>query len=697
MRILIILFTVLFLFPAAAYARVVSSVQVYQNKEGYAIEVEFYFPTRYQSHAPSGSGQELRVQLRPTDLQQLTSRQIDDLRERTTLAWDQASGIPLQEITMEGGDPEHPQITFSFSKEVEFIEVRNSDNLRKLIVIVRTDVPLPSYFKQALDDIKPPPAFDIQDRALKPLMDQLLASLSDNNFPQSVKLIKSMLESAQGKDRQNLTAWLGYTLEKSDQRRKAKDVYIKYIRDYAGLEDGRWVSKRLDMIHWAEEGLKQEDLIARQLDKWKTHVFGTVSEFFYRDQTTPQGSKNKVNRNEFLTNLDLNHRIHNSRLDVRTQMTGSLKNTLFSRGGENAYVHNLNVEVRHQETSLYTKIGRQFRYSSGVFDIFDGVHAAYDLTPKVTVNTVLGYPVEDTSIKEIDVDRNFQGVSVDMGTFDEHLDFTAYFLTQGNHGYIDRRAIGGEVRFFESDRSVSSLVDYDVFYDRLNVFYVNGWLAVTPETSVNISYDYRNSPSLTTNNALIGQSETELSDLMGRLSKDEVFQLARDRSVVGKSFSGSVTQTLKKDVQLSGGVVVYEAEGAAASGGVDSAEGTGYDLFYFTQLLVYNALKKDDIVIMGLNFDDTSGYHAYGLSVSDQFPITKKLRFTPAVRINFRDYKDNTNIRFGVRPGLRADYRIKKWFRFETEVAAEWVDEKTAGNVSSSVNLYISSGFTITF
>ena len=584
MRVLILLISIFLAGPLTAHARVVSNVQVTPVTTGYEIEIEFLFPILYQSHTPSGAAQELRVQLRPSNFQQLTSGQVEDLRERITLAWDESTGIPLKEITMEGGEPERPQMVFHFTKEVDITEVRNSDNLQSLIVVVGTEVAAP-------------PALP--------------------------------------------------------------------------------------------EGVRKRDV-------WKSHIYGTVSEFFYRDQTTPRGSQAKINRNEFVTNLDFNHRLRNSRFDIRSQLTGGFKNGLFARV-DNDYVNNFSTEVRHKESGWFGKIGRQFRASGGTLDLFDGMHLAYDMAPKLTVNTVFGYPVLDTSVKEVDGSRTFQGVSFDFGTFREYLDFSTYFMTQDNRGFVDRRAVGGEMRYYDNNKFINTVLDYDVFFNRVNIFYASGWMSFTPETSMNLSYDYRNSPSLTTGNAVLGQPVGNLSELSGLFSKSQIYQLAEDRTMVSKSLSGSVTHNLKKDVQLTGGLTVYEAEGTVTSGGVFGTDGTGVDLFYFTQLITYNTFKKNDIVITGLNFDDTAFYYGYGLSLSDQFPVTVNVKLVPNFQLNYRDYKDNNNTRLGVRPGLRLDYRIKKWLRFESEVAAEWAYENTDGIRKRSTKLYISVGFTITF
>ena len=57
------------------------------------------------------------------------------------------------------------------------------------------------------------------------------------------------------------------------------------------------------------------------------------------------------------------------------------------------------------------------------------------------------------------------------------------------------------------------LLDYDIHFDKLNIFQLSGWWVLPTDTTLSIFYDYRQDPALTTNNALIGQSAVDLTGL----------------------------------------------------------------------------------------------------------------------------------------------------------------------------------------
>ncbi len=696
LRICIGVLLIVLVFPQRAHALVVSDVQVNPIEEGYEIRIEFFFPLRYQSHTPAEPGQEMHVQLRPANFQQLTEEQLEDLRAHISLGWDETTGIPLKAIVLEGGDPDRPQMTFYFTKEVAF-EVHSSSDLRSLIVTLKTEVLPPPDFKQTLPEVKPPAFFVPEDHDLADMMEEANNRMTENNFIQAIQFYKKILETAKGTDRQQTKELLGYALEKDGQLEEAKEEYKEYLQEYPHGADADRVILRKQRVAVAIRALQIRKTTDKELNKWDVDYYGTVSEFFSRDQTTPKGSETQVNRSEFITNVNLNGRWKNNNYDLRSQASWGYLNNLFSSGKDDDSLNLLSFEAKNKDRGLFGKVGRQIRTSGGLLDIFDGAHLAYEISPKVKINTVHGSPVEDTSVKEINSDRRFNGLSFDFGTFKDRWDFVTFILNQENHGLTDRRAVGGEVRYYENNKSLFTTVDYDIFFEKLNIFTLNGWWLLPTKTTLSLVYDYRNSPSLTTNNALEGQDAKELSDLFSRFSKEEIYQMAKDRTAITKSLSLSVSQTLKKDVQLTGDVTRYEWEGTSTSGGVDGFPGTGADFFYSLQLITYNNFKKKDVVITGIHMNDTANYYTYGTTFSIQYPVSKKLKLIPDFLIDSRDTKRSRDHRWRTRPSLRADYRHNKSVRFEAEAGPEWLTERKASDTTSITNLYVTAGVTITF
>ena len=78
-------------------------------------------------------------------------------------------------------------------------------------------------------------------------------------------------------------------------------------------------------------------------------------------------------------------------------------------------------------------------------------------------------------------------------------------------------------------KSFFTLIDYDVFFNAVNIFSFNGHWTLPSRTTLNLMCNYRRSPLLMTNNAIRGQGVMELDDLFDRYTDEELKSLAVDR------------------------------------------------------------------------------------------------------------------------------------------------------------------------
>ena len=714
------------LFPLTAQARVVEDVQVQTLPDGYEIVVRFLFAIQYQSHTPQDQqGKEFYVQLKTTNFQTLTDQEVDTFRERVTLGWNEVTGIPLKEMTFEGGDPERPQMTFLFIENVEF-DVRSSADLRSLIVRVKTEKPpavVPEETKKTLavekvfeeaakelpgkslgkkgEEISLPEIVPAQDPSVSNLMEEARDSLTKGDYNRAVQLYTKILQSAHGAVKQQAQELLGVARERNGQLAHAKAEYEKYIQEFPLGSDADRIRQRLAGLVTAakppKERLKESKRAAKRETGWSSQYFGNLSQFFFRDQTIPEGGETQVNRYDLSSDLDLNSRWKREGFNMGARFTGGYQNNFLEGEDNEKSISALSFDMRSQKKNLYGRFGRQSLSSGGVLGRFDGTHLSANIAPQIKINGVFGYPVESVHQTEIEPDKKFYGVNFDLGTFLQKWDFNTFFIDQTNSGLTDRRAIGGEVRYFDPSKAFFTLMDYDVFFNVLNIFLCNGHWTLPTKTTLNLALDYRKSPLLVTNNAIQGQGAGELSDLSGRFTDAQIKQLAEDRTTNSKSVTFGVTQDLKQDLQLATEATVSELEGTVTSGGVDGAEGTGQDYFYSTQLIASNVLREGDVVITGLNFSDTARYHTYSLNLNGRFPLTRKIRFIPKLRLDYRDAKESGDNRVTVRPIMRVDYNFNRWMRFEVEAGIEWLDEKTSGMPQKSTETFISAGYRLNF
>jgi len=698
--------------PITAYARAVDEVKIKALPDGYELTVNFLFTIQYLSHAPNNPAKELYVQLKTIDFRTLTEQEIDSLRERMTLGPDPASNIPLQEIIFEGADPQRPQMTFLFSEEVE-CDVRSGVDLRSLIIKVKIKQPFSTVSQEMakateivvekeIKEISLPEKVISQDENLAKLMAEARDALINGQYDKSVQLYSKILETAKGQVRQQARELLGVARERNGQLAHAKAEYQQYLKEFPKGADADRVRQRLSGIITAaktpQEKLKVPKRAAKEgKGKWLVQNYGGFSQFYFRDQTAPEGGQVRINRSDLSSDLDLRSRLKNGDVNVNARFSGGHQQSFLKDVRDRDSLSALYVDMGSKRKGLYGRFGRQSLSTGGVLGRFDGGHFALKLNPVIKLNVVSGYPVESVRQTDVKTNRRFYGVNFDFGTFLKKWDFNTFFINQQNRKLTDRRAVGAEARYFDPVKAFFALFDYDIFFKALDIFLFNGHWTLPTKTTVNLILDYRKSPILTLNNAIIGQGVDEISDLFDIYRKDQLKQLARDRTADSKSATFGITQDIKKDLQLTTEVSVSELEGTVGSGGIDGSEGTGKDYTYSAQFVSSNVLKENDVIIYGISYSDTAQNNLYSFNLNGSFPLTQKLRLIPRVRLDYRDAKYGNDNRRSVRPTIRLDYSSTKWMHFETEGGFEWADEASSGIKYKSTESFISVGYRINF
>jgi hypothetical protein len=542
------------------------------------------------------------------------------------------------------------------------------------------------------------------DPKLADLLDEANRAMLDENYSRAVQLLTKIRDVSNGEVRRHVQELLGVAREYNGQFAHAVAEYQQYLEDYPEAEDARRVQQRLTALITAPEIPKKKLRTGRRQSaedgsEWEKQSNFSFSQFYYRAETTPELEQTLLIRSDLISSLDFFGRARKGDYDFGTRFIGSYRNDYRpedTEGGE--FLPDIvTVEARHSGVGLYAQLGRQSGTTGGVLGRFDGINAAYDLGSVVTLNTVFGYPVDITDRTQINKDQEFYGLNVDIGTLWGGWDFNAFYIAQENAGITDREAVGGELLYFDTTKSLFTLVDYDIGYDDLNIFHLIGNWAVLDGTAFNLVVDYRNSPILTTTNAIQGQGVDKLEELSGLFSEDELRQLAEDRTIASQSVTAGVTQQLNVSWQFIGEITVAEFGETVASAGIEAVAGTGKEYYYSTQLIASSLFYENDALILGLRYWDTLNTDTYTMDGNWRIDLNRKWRLNPRLRIDYREYAEGDDSRWMARPFIEVDYRIKKWMKFEMDLGYEWLDETFLNRSENTTGYFLSAGYRMRF
>jgi len=535
---------------------------------------------------------------------------------------------------------------------------------------------------------------------LNELMDTARQMMTAKDYAGAIRIYTKVTQSAGNRYSQEALEFLGLAREYKGQQAQAKHVYEQYLERYPEGEGAERVRQRLAALLTASKQPREKLRAPRGVSREQASVwdvFGGFSQFYRRDQNTAgineDNEATTVTQSSVDSNVDVTARRRSGDYDVRTRFTGGYLHDFLDEGvSSDTTVSSLYLDAQDRKRELSMRLGRQSRSSGGVLGRFDGLLLGFPLGKKLAASAVGGYPVQ-SSTDNLDTDRYFYGLSLAASGFAEGWDANVFTIEQRAGGSVDRRAVGGELRYFDAGHSFFSLVDYDIYYNELNIGQFLGNWIFPDKTTLSLTLDYRNSPILTTYNALTGQGVDSLDALQDIYTDSEIQDLARDRTATSKLATLGVSHPLSENLQVSGDVTATRLSGTPASGGVVALEGTGTDYFYNLQLIGSNLIKTGDITILGVRYSDTENSGITSLFLNTRYPFNSDLRINPRFRIDYRDNRNDGTDQIIYRPSMLLAYQLRRRLRLEAEFGGEYSDREVVDGSQKDASYYINIGY----
>ena len=679
-----------------AMANPLSNVNVVDIPKGYELEIHHKQPLKYVSHTPDKSGNELTIQLAKTNA-------FDADQDEAFLNWGKAFGVPVTDIAMFRLKQNDPVLRLNFSKGVKF-SVSNTRDNRMTIVSIETDRPkftgpVPvrdtggaENLITALIPLDPDQA-SLLERANKAMLDQ--------DYRRAVQVLIRVRELGNEQIQAPVQELIGLTREYLGQNAQAKAEYEEYLEKFPEGEAAPRIQQRLNALLTAatlpQEKRKASKNAGKDPNEWRTDVYGGLAQHYYYNEFNASSGETRTLRSALNNNLNMTARASNDTYDVRARFAGTYQKD-FEYDGDRDIVnpHTLSVEGRHKELGLFGRVGRQTRTSGGVLGRFDGGHVAYELNPKITLNGVFGYPVNYLEKDTINSDQQFVGASVDVGDLWEGWEFSGFIISQDYLDTVDRRAIGGEVRYFDPQKHFFSLVDYDFEYDHLNILMANGRYELNKKTAFSAGYHFRSNPILISTAALQGQRREYFEQLYVEYTEEEIMQLVAARISDYTTANLGVSHKLNKQWTLDGELMFTEYSGTEASEGLDidiaATVGTGVQSYYTARATSERLFFGDDRTIFQLRYSDTDRAQTLSFMMNWRLNLTDELRLNPKLRFDSRSYENGDN-RMYTRSSINLDYKLRKAITLEFDLGYDWQEEEIEFITFETTGLYITAGY----
>lgn len=494
--------------------------------------------------------------------------------------------------------------------------------------------------------------------------------------------------------------YLALAREKAGQTAHAKAEYQRYLSLYPDGEGAARVSQRLAAL--VASGRQSEKVAESSADTatrgrarsgtWRIQSF--FSQYYRRDVNQQNDQDEIISQSALYSDMNLDARRRGERFDFSSRLSAGYRNEFLSddRGsGDALRISYAYADLADAETGFRGRIGRQSRNTGGVLGRFDGLNLGYQISERVLLASVAGRPVYSAS-ESIDSTRSFYGMSLSYGPVLGNLEIGTFYIEQDIEGIRDRQAAGAEFRYFGVDQSLWGMIDYDLAYKELASAFLQASWRFASRLSIHGSADRRGSPLLSTGNAIVGQPVTSFAELALIFTEEELRQLGRDRTSTSTTYNLGLSYPLTPRLQMNVDASQTTMAGTPSSGGILATPDMSYS-YYSGNLVISSLLREGDVSIIGMRYSDSDTSTLVSMTLDSRFPIGRKWRLNPRLRIDRRHITADLSHEWLYTPGMRIQYRRSKRFRLEMETGKQFSQRDMNGAELQRQSWFINLGY----
>jgi len=701
--------------PSLAYAdKILDKIEIVQAKNETEIHIEFLTQVRYLRHSPTKETSRVQIFL---EFPLLTKNALTGQREFRN----SPSSNLIPSFTVNYPEQQTNSVGVRFKKPIMFT-VTPDNSGRGIVIHVPTgkldkvlepvaEVPTqPEVDHGPQGEVPAKPAGMSENDYAAKLLAEARAARGVGDHPKAVQLFNAILSIPNTTSSQDAQELIGNSREKMGESAKAKAEYEAYLKLYPKGEGADRVRQRLSVIDGAAK--VSGKVVAKGKkpipDIHENTVYGSWNQYYYdaHSHNYPSSGVNtgSHDQSQLISSIDLTARFRQNEWDNKIVLRDTQTMNFLPDSANRNRLQAAYVEINNKESDFLTRIGRQNGNSGGVLGRFDGALFRYGFSPKFKLNFVAG------SLDEYNVDyrRHFYGINLDIGPINDKWSGNAFFIEQSVDNLIDRRGLGGELRYFDTGKSVYTIVDYDTYYNRLNTAMVQGNWQTVDGTSYNMLLETRKSPVLQLINSLSdtsftfsGQQPGSIRQALATGASESLLRESAIKQTLDTSlFLVGATRQFTPRWQLGGDVQWSRVSGSPgasdaaialaiknfkdANGGIDPdplaiqnlnqsfAGGNTYT--YHVQAVGLGTLFKDDTSVISASYVDAPTSRVQSLVLTNTMVPREKWRLDSSIKL-LRIESDPSSVQYVVGPTMRASYRLREKATIEAEVGLEVTNE----------------------
>ena len=389
---------------------------------------------------------------------------------------------------------------------------------------------------QTPDAVKPEVAAPLSQESVDALAKGFIAEARDayqkGDLPTAINRLNRILGLPGNAQTESAQALMGELREKNGEIAKARAEYELYLKLYPNGAEAPRIKQSLAALP-AVESVRRPVVRRRDDQPAEWLVFGSLSSYYFTGRSQQDSGAMKRDQESLVSSLSLNARLRDAVTDTRIVFRDTDNQNFLQDNRSYNRIYSAYVERTDRELGYFVRAGRQNPNGGGVLERFDGVNAGYNLGTDWRVNAVAGSSVEFRPVGfsgfNTSVLKRFYGGSLELLPQLARPGASLYLIEQTQEGFLNRRAVGSEIRYFDGQFSGFATLDYDLLYKGMNIAnlqanYLDKW-----GNNYFLSYDYRKTPTYSLTNALNVTSATGVTTVSSLVDN---FGISQARTLV---------------------------------------------------------------------------------------------------------------------------------------------------------------------
>jgi tetratricopeptide (TPR) repeat protein len=708
-------------YGGSASAQVFNDVSVKQKQDAtVTVTIEFNSKVRFKQSVVAPSNLVATVFFDITGADTLSPGVVEESRK-----WSNSLLVPefTTRYSKQSGQPTERRLDVSFASPVEILQISPGLDDQSIVLTlsaasIRAAQPdagataRPSSRGSLAVTLPPSPALSAaatsdDEKSRQNMLISARNAAESRDFDRAIADLNRLLNLPPGFATQDAQELIGYVREMIGDNKRALAEYELYLKLYPDGDGAKRISTRIAAMGAAGSDPASGETAER---KPTMTMWGGVSQYYYggnskiRDEftiITPATGATEidvqnistVDQSALVTDVNYNIRYRTADWDNRFTFRDTFRYSFLDTQASRNRLSSAYVDLRNEKMHFGTRLGRQVAASGGVLGRFDGGIFTYGFgSSRFRAGLGAGQLVEPG----LGGDKRFIGMTFDAENVIENLGIEMFAIQQNADGETDRRAVGGEIRYFDPKFSVFSLFDYDILFSELNIASVQGNWNISPKASMNFLYDYRRSPSLQMSNALLGETETSLSELQLTMTKEEIEAQALGLTPVSKVAMLGGAYTVSPKWQLSADYRLSSVSGTIATANLPASPDTGQVKTISAHAIGTGLFTPSGVLVFNTSYLTSAAYDAWLFGITSRFRVGPNWIIEPGLKY-YRQDNAIGSVSKRLTPVGRLTYQLREHIALEAEVNLEKTKTTAALNNEDATSLFYYIGYRYDF